>query len=157
MTRSEILLTLVKSLCRNHRIDPKQIYAMPVEEEDLTSAASRYATILREIAGSPPVIDLVHLGLGTDGHTASLLPEDPVLEITEEDVALTGLYQGTRRMTLTYPVINRSRMILWLVTGREKTEVVERLWNGDQSIPCGRIRRENSLILADTVAAGQLR
>ncbi len=144
-------------LMQNHRIDPKQIYAMPVEEEDLTSAASRYTTILREIAGSPPVIDLVHLGLGTDGHTASLLPEDPVLEITEEDVALTGLYQGTRRMTLTYPVINRSRMILWLVTGREKTEVVERLWNGDQSIPCGRIRRENSLILADTVAAGQLR
>ncbi len=69
---------------------------------------------------------------------------------------MTGLYQGTRRMTLTYPIINRSRMILWLVTGGEKTEVVERLWNGDQSIPCGRIRRDNSLILADTAAAGQL-
>ncbi|MFA6223621.1 MAG: 6-phosphogluconolactonase [Desulfomonilaceae bacterium] len=146
---SEILL-------QNHRIDPKQVYAMPVEEEDLSSAASRYATILREIAGAPPVLDLVHLGLGPDGHTASLLPEDPVLEITGEDVALTGLYQGTRRMTLTYPIINRSRMILWLVTGGEKTEVVERLWNGDQSIPCGRIRRDNSLILADTAAAGQL-
>ncbi len=146
---SEILL-------QNHRIDPKQVYAMPVEEEDLSSAASRYATILREIAGSPPVLDLVHLGLGPDGHTASLLPEGPVLEITGEDVALTGLYQGTRRMTLTYPIINRSRMILWLVTGGEKTEVVERLWNGDQSIPCGRIRRDNSLILADTAAAGQL-
>ena len=146
---SEILL-------QNHRIDPKQVYAMPVEEEDLSSAAGRYATILREIAGAPPVLDLVHLGLGPDGHTASLLPADPVLEITGEEVALTGIYQGTRRMTLTYPVINRSRMILWLVTGAEKNKVVERLWNGDQSIPCGRIRRDNSLILADTAAAGKL-
>jgi len=146
---SEILL-------QNHIIDPKQIYAMPVEDGDLSSAASHYATILREIAGAPPVLDLVHLGLGPDGHTASLLPEDPVLEITGEDVALTGIYQGTRRMTLTYPVINRSRMILWLVTGGEKNKVVERLWNGDQSIPAGRIRRDNSLILADTAAAGQL-
>jgi 6-phosphogluconolactonase len=146
---SEILL-------QNHRIDPKQIYAMPVEEEDLSSAPSRYATILREIAGVPPVLDLVHLGLGPDGHTASLLPEDPVLEITVEDVALTGLYQGTRRMTLTYPIINRSRMILWLVTGGEKAAIVAQLWNGNQSIPAGRIRRDNSLILADSAAAGEL-
>ena len=150
------LTHITEILLQNHRIDPKQVYAMPVEEEDLSSAASRYASVLREIAGAPPVLDLVHLGIGPDGHTASLLPKDPVLEITGEDVALTGLYQGTRRMTLTYPIINRSRMILWLVTGEEKNEVVERLWNGDQSIPCGRIRRDNSLILADTAAAGQL-
>ena len=79
-----------------------------------------YAGTLQEIAGSPPVLDLVHLGLGPDGHTASLVPGDPVLDVTDADVALTGVYQGRRRMTLTYPMLNRSRRILWLVTGSEK-------------------------------------
>ena len=90
------------------------------KRSDLEAAAKRYALTLREIAGSPPVLDLVHLGLGPDGHTASLVPGDPVLNVTDSDVALTGVYQGRRRMTLTYPMLNRARRILWLVTGATK-------------------------------------
>jgi 6-phosphogluconolactonase len=133
-----------------------QIYAMPVETEDLTQAAARYAQTLRELAGSPPVLDLVHLGLGEDGHTASLLPGDPVLDVTDADVALTGVYQGWRRMTLTYPIINRSRGILWLVTGLDKAGMLLRLRDGDRTIPAGRVRRDQALVLADQAAAGQL-
>ena len=105
--------------------------AMPVEDIDLAAAAERYATKLREIAGSPPTLDLVHLGIGPDGHTASLVPGDPVLEITGMTVALTGEYQGHQRMTLTYSVLNHARHILWLVTGRDKAPMLPRLQAGD--------------------------
>jgi len=91
----------------------EQIHAMPVEETDLDAAAANYARTLARLAGAPPVLDLVHLGLGADGHTASLVPGDPVLEVSVRDVALTGIYQGRRRMTLTYPLLNRARKILW--------------------------------------------
>lgn len=135
---------------------PDQIHAMPVEATDLEAAARTYATELGAIAGSPPVLDLVHLGLGPDGHTASLVPGDPVLNDTAEDVALTGIYQGRRRMTLTYPILNRARRVLWVVTGGEKIEMLRRLRDGDVTIPAGRIRREQALLLADRAAAGQL-
>src|SRR5580692_8624699 len=135
---------------------PEQILAMPVESPDLEAAAARYAATLRKIAGSPPVLDLVHLGLGPDGHTASLVPGDPVLDVKSADVALTGIYQGRRRMTLTYPVINRSRQILWLVTGSEKVEMLGRLRKGDPSIPAGRVRQDQAVVFADKAAAGQL-
>jgi 6-phosphogluconolactonase len=131
---------------------PEQIHAMPVEENDLPAAARNYAGVLQSIAGSPPVLDLVHLGLGPDGHTASLIPGDPVLDISDADVALTGIYQKRRRMTLTYPLLNRARRILWVVTGDEKVEMLARLRNGDVSIPAGRIRRDNALVLADHAA-----
>jgi 6-phosphogluconolactonase len=134
----------------------EQILAMPVESPDLEAAAARYAATLREVAGSPSVLDLVHLGLGPDGHTASLVPGDPVLEVTAADVALTGIYQGRRRMTLTYPIINRSRRILWLVTGSEKVEMLGRLRQGDTSIPAGRVRQDQAVVFADKAAAGQL-
>ncbi len=133
-----------------------QIYDMPVESADLETAAVQYAATLRQIAGSPPILDLVHLGLGPDGHTASLVPGDPVLNVNDADVATTGIYQGRRRMTLTYPVINRARRILWLVTGKEKVQMLGRLLNGDEAIPAGRVRREQALLLADEAAAGQL-
>ncbi len=135
---------------------PEQILAMPVEAPDLQAAVARYAATLQELAGSPPVLDLVHLGLGPDGHTASLVPGDRVLEVTDADVALTGIYQGRRRMTLTYPMINRSRRILWLVTGSEKVEMLARLRKGDVSIPAGRVRQDQAVIFADQAAAQQV-
>jgi len=126
---------------------------MPVEAPNLEVAASQYADTLRQIAGSPPVLDLVHLGLSVDGHTASLVPGDPILEVADADVAVTGLYQGWRRMTLTVPILNRARQVLWLVTGADKASMLARLRNGDASIPAGRIRRERALVLADQAAA----
>jgi 6-phosphogluconolactonase len=147
------LTHLRESLLSHASIPPEQIYAMPVEEKVLEFAAQNYADTLQSIAGSPPVLDLAHLGLGPDGHTASLVPCDPVLDVTDADVALTGVYQQRRRMTLTYPLLNRSRRILWVAAGPEKREMLARLREGDVSIPAGRIRRENALVLADRAAA----
>jgi 6-phosphogluconolactonase len=149
------LTHLRESLLEHAPMRPEQIYAMPVEVSDLEAAASRYAQTLQGIADSPPVLDLVHLGLGPDGHTASLVPGDPVLDVTDADVALTGVYQGRRRMTSTYPMINRGRRILWLVTGTDKVEMLMRLRDGDRSIPAGRIDRDNALVIADRAAAGR--
>ncbi len=149
------LTHLRESLLQHAPLRPEQIHAMPVETADLQVAATQYALALREIAGSPPVLDLVHLGLGPDGHTASLVPGDAVLDVTDVDVAPTGVYQGRRRMTLTYPMLNRARRVLWVVTGSEKVEMLHRLRDGDASIPAGRVRREQALVLADRAAAGQ--
>jgi 6-phosphogluconolactonase len=132
---------------------PEQIHGMPVESGDLCAATSRYAAALLEIAGSPAVLDLVHLGLGADGHTASLVPGDPVLNVDSADVALTEEYQGRRRMTLTYPILNRARRVLWVVTGSEKADAYRRLLQGDRSIPAGGIRREGAILLSDCAAA----
>ena len=132
---------------------PENVHTMPVESPDLEGAAARYAATLRRIAGDPAVLDVVHLGLGPDGHTASLVPGDPVLDVTDSDVAGTGVYQGRRRMTLTFPVLNRSRRVLWVVTGEEKREMLKRLLTGDASIPAGRVRRDDALIVADDPAA----
>jgi 6-phosphogluconolactonase len=151
------LTHLHESLLEHAPLRPDQIYAMPVEASDLEAAAKRYALTLREIAGTPPVLDLAHLGLGPDGHTASLVPGDPVLNVTDSDVALTGVYQERRRMTLTYPMLNRSRRILWLVTGSDKVAALQRLRDGDRSIPAGRIPTANALVLADQAAAPQLK
>ena len=147
------LTHLRASLLEHAPLRPEQIYAMPVESGDLEAACVRYARILETIAGSPPVLDLVHLGLGPDGHTASLVPGDPVLAMKDADVALTGMYQNRRRMTLTYPVINRARHVLWLVTGSEKTEMLARLQAGNVSIPASRISRDHAVVLADRAAA----
>ncbi len=125
------LTLLKKSLLENSPIAEENIHPMPVDGEDLSAGILRYALILREIAGTPPVLDLVHLGLGLDGHTASLVPGDPALNITDEDVALTETYQGRRRMTLTYPILNRSRKILWLVTGSDKAAILVKLQDGE--------------------------
>jgi 6-phosphogluconolactonase len=150
------LTHLEESLLAHCPLRPEQVHAMPVESADLEAASGSYAQTLREIAGAPPVLDLVHLGLGPDGHTASLVPGDPVLDVTGADVALTGVYQGRRRMTLTYPLLNRSRRIVWLVTGGEKATMLVRLFKGDRSIPAGRISQDQALVLADREAAARL-
>ena len=144
------------SLLAHCPLRPEQVHAMAVEATDLDEACTSYSLTLRGIAGSPPVLDLAHLGLGPDGHTASLVPGDPVLEISDVDVALSGLYQGRRRMTLTYPMLNRSRRIVWLVTGAAKAEMLPRLCRADRSIPAGRISQEQALVLADREAAARL-
>jgi len=149
------LTHLRESLLARCPLRPEQVHAMPVESADLDAAGRRYAQTLRQIAGSPAVLDLAHLGLGPDGHTASLVPGDPVLDVTDADVALTGVYQGRRRMTLTYPALNRARRIVWLITGREKAEMLERLCRGDRSIPAGRIDQRQALVLADHEAAAR--
>jgi 6-phosphogluconolactonase len=150
------LTHLRESLLQHAPLRPEQIHAMPVETANLEAAALQYALTLRQIAGSPPVLDLIHLGLGPDGHTASLVPGDAVLDVKDADVAPTGVYQGRRRLTLTYPTLNRARRILWVVTGAEKADMLRRLRDGDVSIPAGRVRREQSLLLADRAAAGPL-
>jgi 6-phosphogluconolactonase len=150
------LTHLRESLLEKAPLRPEQIHAMPVESSDLERAPAQYAQTLLKIAGSPPVLDLVHLGLGPDGHTASLVPGDPVLDINDADVALTETYQGRRRMTLTYPILNRSRYVLWLVTGTVKAGMLVRLHAGDASIPAGRVHSDRALVLADRAAAGQL-
>ena len=124
------------------------VRAMPVGDADLERAASDYASAL------PDAFDLVHLGLGPDGHTASLVPGDPVLDMSDALVAVTGVYQGRRRMTLTFPALDRSRQILWLVTGDDKVDAFARLRAGDRSIPAGRVSTEHALVLADEAAAG---
>ena len=150
------LTHLRESLVEHAPLRPEQIYAMPVESGNIEAACARYARILETIAGSPPLLDLVHLGLGPDGHTASLVPGDRVLDVQDADVALTGIYQKRRRMTLTYPIINRSRRVLWLVTGSEKAGMLARLQAGDVSIPAGRVSRDHAVVLADRAAAGQV-
>jgi 6-phosphogluconolactonase len=135
-------------------LDPRQIHAMPVEAADLPNAAAEYAAQMASLAGTPPVLDLIHLGLGGDGHTASLVPGDPVLDVVDRDVAITQPYQGRVRMTLTYPLLNRARNILWLATGAAKSPMLARLQAGDRTIPAGRVRSDTATCLIDQAATG---
>ena len=127
-------------------VDPL-IEQMPVNDDDINAAAQRYGALL------PARLDLVHLGLGPDGHTASLVPGDPVLDVTDRLVAITGLYQGCRRMTLTYQALIRADQLLWLVTGSDKREPLSLLLGGDASLPAGRVEASHSLIMTDQAAA----
>jgi len=144
------LTHLLESL-KSAPIPPGNIHAMPVNDADPFQGARDYEKVLADLCGEPPMLDLAHLGLGPDGHTASLIPGDPVLDVEDRDVALTGPYQGRERMTLTYPMINRSRAILWLATGAEKAPMIARLQAADPGIPAGRIEQSKALLLTDAV------
>ncbi len=128
---------------------PARVHPMPVTDADLAEAAAAYATVL------PQRFDLMHLGLGPDGHTASLVPGDPVLDVTDALVAVTQPYQGHQRMTLTYPALTRADQIMWLIAGDDKRDALAKLLAGDESIPAGRVLATRSLVLADAAAAGQ--
>jgi 6-phosphogluconolactonase len=147
------LTHLRESLLSHAPIPPEQIHAMPVESADPERGCLDYTRLLNSLCGAPPVLDLVHLGLGPDGHTASLIPGDSVCQVLDREVALTGVYQNRRRMTLTYPVIKRARAILWVVTGAEKAPMVPRLLAGDPGIPSGPIAQQNATLLLDAPAA----
>ena len=143
---------LCESLLAHVATPAAGLHAMPVGDLDLSHAAASYAAILRAEAGEPPVLDLVHLGLGEDGHTASLVPNDSALDVTTADVAATAPYAGRQRLTLTFPAINRARRIVWIVTGAGKAPALAMLRRGDGAIPAGRIRRHDALLLSDAAA-----
>lgn len=126
------------------------VHPMPVTDADLEASVERYAASL------PDRFDLVHLGMGDDGHTASLVAGDPVIDVADRDVALTGDHRGRRRMTLTYPVLDRARSVLWLVAGADKAAMLPRLLAGDRSIPAGRVGAGDQLVIADRAAASNL-
>ncbi|MHB1138398.1 MAG: 6-phosphogluconolactonase [Microthrixaceae bacterium] len=132
-----------------------QVHPMPVEL-GAHDAAQAYAGTLAEVLGTEPSIDVVHLGIGDDGHTASLVPGDPVLHVEDRDVAATGVYQGRERVTLTYPALARAGVVVWLVVDEGKAEALARLVAGDRSIPAGRVRCRRSIVVADAAAAALL-
>ncbi len=146
------LTHLEASLLNRAPLPRENLHAMPVNEDDLSAAARKYAELLCSITGRPAVLDVIHLGLGADGHTASLVPGDGALAVVDQDVAICGVYQGRQRMTLTYPLLNRARHILWLATGAAKQTMLARLLKSDPTIPAGRVDPTHAIILADKSA-----
>lgn len=145
---------LSESLLDHVPIPRAGVHPMPVEAKDLDAACLAYAEEIRAAAGVPVVFDLIHLGLGDDGHTASLVPQDPAGDVVDLEVTTTSRpYKGYRRMTLTHPVLARSRKILWVVTGAQKAAILARLLDGDRSIPAGRVPTAHALLLTDQAAA----
>lgn len=118
--------------------------------------AETYEKILLERVGDPPVFDLVHLGLGLDGHTASLLPGDPVLDIADRWVATSGPADGFTRMTLTFPTLDLAGSIVFVVTGEAKADAVARVFAGDTEMPASRLEADLVVFLLDEAAASRL-
>ena len=146
------LTHLLSNLAQHAKIPAGNIHPMPVNEASLATACTDYAQTIATLTGDTMAVDLVHLGLGGDGHTASLVPDDEVLTLTDVAVATTAPYQGTTRMTLTYPTINAAHNIMWLVTGAGKSAMVERLLAGDEQIPAGRVNTKNARLFVDNAA-----
>jgi 6-phosphogluconolactonase len=146
------LTQLFQAIAGTPMVTQLRIFPMPVLAEDLEEGCREYTQVLDEVTEGKG-LDLIHLGLGSDGHTASLVPGDGVMEVQDRLVACTqNTYQGRIRMTLTYPLLNSAKQLLWIVTGSEKQEMVQRLLQKDQSIPAGRLRQENALLLVDQAA-----
>ena len=148
------LTDLTALLVERVPIPKENVHPMPVTASDLEVAARAYAVELAEVTGDG-ALDLVHLGIGDDGHTASWPPGDPVVDADGEgapDVAVVGPYNGRLRMTLTPRAVNRARAVLWLVQGAGKAPVVGRLLAGDPGIPASRVPTERALLLATTDA-----
>ena len=143
-------------LCREGTLPLANFHPMPVEQPALEAAAGRYAALLTRLAGNPPILDVAHLGLGTDGHTASLVPGDALLDETRREVGISGPYQELKRMSLTFPPLGRARHVLWLITGTGKAPMLRRLAEGDRDIPAGRVARARALVVADSAAAAEL-
>lgn len=134
----------------------RNLHPMWVDRADLSSAADSYGEEVASVAGTPVILDLVHLGLGPDGHTASLFPGDPALAVTDRPVTTTGQHNGYRRMTLTFPVLNRARNVLWFVTGKDKAGVLADLYAGGAPFPAGRVARRRAVVVADIEAAREV-
>jgi 6-phosphogluconolactonase len=133
-----------------------QFHAMPVERRNLEAGAEEYARLLCEHGGVPPILDVVQLGIGADGHTGSLVLGDRLLSTRDRDVGISAPYQGVARMTLTLRALDAARHRLWLVTGADKAAALKKLWAGDTSVPAGRVLRESAFIFADSAAAMEL-
>jgi 6-phosphogluconolactonase len=135
-------------------IGARRWHPIPVEEPDPAAAARNYERTLRDLTGGE--LDVVHLGIGPDGHTASLVPGDPVLGETDRLVGATGVYEGHRRVTLTYPALDAARRIVWLAAGAAKGEMLRRLVAADPTIPAGRVLQDRALVVCDEAAAAPL-
>jgi len=144
---------IAQLLVGDGRLDRAHFHAMAAEMGSLDEAAAAYAELLSSRLGTPPVFDVIQLGLGADAHTASLVPDDALLAVSDRAVGVCGVYQGTRRLSLTFPVLNAARARLWLVTGADKVAALSALMAGDERVPCGRVRREASVVFADAAAA----
>ena len=149
---SRNLTRLERILVAEGPLPPGNLQAMPVEDSDPVAASADYQRRLESLTGRPLVLDLVQLGLGTDGHTASLVPGDAVLGVEERDVAMSGEYHGQRRMTLTMPALARARSRLWLVTGASKAMRLRELLDGHGDAPALRVRRSRTDVVADAAA-----
>jgi 6-phosphogluconolactonase len=147
------LTRLAEILVQSGPLPARQLWPMPVNDEPLPVAAAGYQAALESAFGAPLRFDLVQLGLGTDGHTASLVPNDPVLEVADRDVALAEPYQGTTRMTLTFPALSRARARLWLVTGASKAARLQELLAGTGDTPAVRVSRADTTVVADEASA----
>jgi 6-phosphogluconolactonase len=149
---SHIQGNLINRAC----IPASSIHPMPVECDSLTDSAREYEHTLISICGDPPILDLVLLGLGTDGHTASLIPGDPVLKVKSKCVGLTGEYHGVRRMTLTFPTLNAARIKLWLVTGKGKADILKAFLENDLTFPASGVSKDEAIVFADDSAMSNL-
>jgi 6-phosphogluconolactonase len=145
------LTALQEGLLDRGPIPARNVHPMPVDAPDLAAAAAAYSDEIRTVTGPKGRLDVVHLGLGDDGHTASWPPGDPVVG-ARDDVAVVGPFNGRLRMTLTPPAVNRALWIVWLISGKSKAPVVERLLAGDTALPGSRVRREGVSLLADAAA-----